>query len=487
MRIHFCGLLVCLTAAVSAASAASTTLVISQVYGGGGNSGATIKNDFIEILNISGSAISLNGYSVQYGFRGRKFLRFYAAAERIAAAGQLLPDSGSRRHGRNGKPDFRRDRKHQHERDGREGGAGELDDRHRLECSATTVVDLIGYGAGASTPPSCSEGNSPAPQLSNTTAALRAGSGCTDTDNNGSDFSAGTPTPRNTSTTAASCTAGPGPITITTTSLPPAIVNNIYSTTLSASGGSGARAWTSTALPAGLTLTSSTGVLSGTPTSIGTTPVTFSVTDNTGTANAQLNIVVNAAPTCNPIPIGTVQGSGDSTPLPGRSVTVSGLVTALRTNGFFIQDNGDGNDATSDGIFVFTSSAPSGNAISGNAVCVTGTAAEFDGQTELDSPTYFALSGNNRLPAPHVLISSDLNPAGPIDQLEKYSGVRVSIPSMTVTGPTEGTDRHEQRCFLWCDQRDAETFPRTWDRADRYAASRNAGRCSALGYQPGSD
>src|ERR1700735_1603851 len=48
------------------ASAASSTLVISQIYGGGGNSGATYKNDFIEILNISGSPISLSGYSVQY-------------------------------------------------------------------------------------------------------------------------------------------------------------------------------------------------------------------------------------------------------------------------------------------------------------------------------------------------------------------------------------------------------------------------------------
>src|SRR6478672_7848972 len=46
--------------------AASPDLVISQVYGGGGNSGATLKNDFIEIFNRGSAAVSLNGKSVQY-------------------------------------------------------------------------------------------------------------------------------------------------------------------------------------------------------------------------------------------------------------------------------------------------------------------------------------------------------------------------------------------------------------------------------------
>src|SRR5581483_3330474 len=53
-------------ACAGAASAASDTLVISQLYGGGGNSGATLKNDYIEILNVSASPISLDGYSLQY-------------------------------------------------------------------------------------------------------------------------------------------------------------------------------------------------------------------------------------------------------------------------------------------------------------------------------------------------------------------------------------------------------------------------------------
>src|SRR3954467_594573 len=45
---------------------AASSVVISQIYGGGGNSGATIKNDFIEIFNRGASPVSLNGWSVQY-------------------------------------------------------------------------------------------------------------------------------------------------------------------------------------------------------------------------------------------------------------------------------------------------------------------------------------------------------------------------------------------------------------------------------------
>src|SRR5213075_1586849 len=42
-------------------------LIISQVYGGGGNSGASFKNDFIELHNPTGAGINLAGLAVQYG------------------------------------------------------------------------------------------------------------------------------------------------------------------------------------------------------------------------------------------------------------------------------------------------------------------------------------------------------------------------------------------------------------------------------------
>jgi len=57
-------------ASSSSAELGSATLVVSQVYGGGGNSGATYKNDFIEIFNRGTSAVSVAGWSVQYTSAG---------------------------------------------------------------------------------------------------------------------------------------------------------------------------------------------------------------------------------------------------------------------------------------------------------------------------------------------------------------------------------------------------------------------------------
>ncbi|OYW36213.1 MAG: hypothetical protein B7Z35_13305 [Hydrogenophilales bacterium 12-61-10] len=57
--------------------------------------------------------------------------------------------------------------------------------------------------------------------------------------------------------------------------------------------------------------------------------------------------------------IPAIQGSGSVSPLAGQTVTTEGVVTRLNNNGFYLQDEtGDGNAATSDGVFVFTSSAP---------------------------------------------------------------------------------------------------------------------------------
>ena len=48
------------------AQSGSSGIVISQVYGGGGNSGATLRNDFIELFNRGNTAITVTGWSVQY-------------------------------------------------------------------------------------------------------------------------------------------------------------------------------------------------------------------------------------------------------------------------------------------------------------------------------------------------------------------------------------------------------------------------------------
>ena len=44
----------------------AANVVINQVYGGGGNSGATFKNDFIELYNNENTPVNLAGWSVQY-------------------------------------------------------------------------------------------------------------------------------------------------------------------------------------------------------------------------------------------------------------------------------------------------------------------------------------------------------------------------------------------------------------------------------------
>lgn len=73
------------------------------------------------------------------------------------------------------------------------------------------------------------------------------------------------------------------PLAITTASpLPEGTVGSVYSTTIAASGGTGARTWTVVigALPAGLELNQSTGAISGTPTIAGTVTITIRVQDS---------------------------------------------------------------------------------------------------------------------------------------------------------------------------------------------------------------
>lgn len=146
-----------------------------------------------------------------------------------------------------------------------------------------------------------------------------------------------------------------------------------------------------------------------------------------------------------------IQGNGNTSPIVGTSVTTRGIVTGRKTNGYFIQDpTPDADPNTSEGMFVFTNSAPSGSIQIGDLVSVTGTVAEFIAAssdepvslaepktaTELTSPTTTILSSGNPLPAP--VTEAILNPvaASRSAQLEKYEYMRVSISSLTVTQPT---------------------------------------------------
>ncbi|HYE66436.1 MAG TPA: lamin tail domain-containing protein, partial [Pyrinomonadaceae bacterium] len=195
----------------SAQAAGSTDIVISQVYGGGGNSGATLRNDFIELFNRGTVAVDVTGWSVQYAAAGGSSWQrtnlsgiiqpgqYYLVQQAAGTGGTVnLPTpnaSGSIA------------------MSATSGKVALVTNQALLSCGATAgncfpnsaIKDFVGYGSSANN----FEGAGPTPTLSNTTAALRAFDGCTDTDDNATDFSAGTPNPRNTSSPVHICDGPP--------------------------------------------------------------------------------------------------------------------------------------------------------------------------------------------------------------------------------------------------------------------------------------
>ncbi|MFB7382164.1 lamin tail domain-containing protein, partial [Kitasatospora purpeofusca] len=177
------------------AQAVSPDLVISQVYGGGGNSGAPYLNDFVELYNRGTTPVSVTGWTVQYasaaGSSWSKTTlsgtvapgKYYLVQEAAGAgSGAALPTpdaTGTIAMGANA------------------GKIALVTNSTALTCATgcagqSGVKDFVGYGTTASS----AEG-SPTGNLANTTAAVRAGGGATDTDNNAADFAVTAPTPRN--------------------------------------------------------------------------------------------------------------------------------------------------------------------------------------------------------------------------------------------------------------------------------------------------
>lgn len=134
-------------------------------------------------------------------------------------------------------------------------------------------------------------------------------------------------------------------------------------------------------------------------------PVLGEANNTPGAVNTLYEPPVASVCTITPTLIGAVQGSGSSSPLVGQSVTVRGVVTGdfqdggLR--GYTLQDAGDANSATSDGIFVFDPNAvPVGV---GDDVAVTGTVSEYVGLTEVTVTTAEVCATNVPLPTPLAL------------------------------------------------------------------------------------
>jgi uncharacterized repeat protein (TIGR01451 family) len=136
-----------------------------------------------------------------------------------------------------------------------------------------------------------------------------------------------------------------------------------------------------------------------------------------------------------------VQGNGAASPIPGASVTLRGIVTLLKSNGFFLQEelaDYDADPNTSEGIFVFTSTPPT--VAVGDDATVTGTVVEFNGLTEISPASSVTInSTGNPLPTAVTLTATDLPATATPDQpqLEKYEGMRVSAASLTTVAPND--------------------------------------------------
>jgi predicted extracellular nuclease len=453
----------------SPAAGVSADIVISQVYGGGGNAGATYRNDFIELFNLGPSTVNLTGWSVQYAAStGTNWSktdlsgwiqpgRYYLVQEAAGAGGTTnLPTA------------------HAIGSIAMALGAGKvvllntnvLTTAGTVCPSGSSVIDVVGYGPATT----CAE-TSPTAATSNTTAALRKSAGAQDTDNNSADFTVGAPAPRATADyriSVASTTPSGANVPLNTN------IGITFSEQAAVSG-----TWFTISCP---TSGAHTANVSGGPTTFTLDPDTDFAGNETCTVTvlaAQVtdldsddppdqmatNFVFTFTTLSPPVKIRAIQGSEHISPRNGQLVgDVAGIVTGKASNGFWMQDpTPDANPATSEGIFVFSTSGAASVAI-GDAVTVSGRVAEFRPGatgltiTELISPTIVVNSTGNALP-PAIVIGAggrtpptevieddatgDVETSGVFDSAsdgidfwESLEGMRVDLGVVVVTGPS---------------------------------------------------
>jgi len=398
-------LLAALLAGLStSAFAASPDLVISQIYGGGGSGGSTYNRDFIELFNRGSAPVALKGKSLQYASAtGANWSSWNALPDVTLQPGQYFLVAGNTQ----------------------TAGVdiGPIDHNWAMSISATagsvavanvtallttatenSIIDLVGYGAANR------RETAPTAVLSVTTQAQRLAAGCTDTDNNAGDFAVvGASLPRTANTPLNACGGtGPGP---DPDPVAQPIVPSCPATLQVTQGSAGSAAITardidsivnSAILSAGavpgielrnFVAASGTGATASATLSVaanvgaGSYPVTITFGNNDGqNASCSVNVSVGGQLT-----IPQIQGAAPKSSFAGTVQTTQGVVTAVISGGYFIQDpTGDGNPATSDGLYVFGSNA--GLAV-GDLVRVTGTVTEYTpsgatrSYTELTNPT----------------------------------------------------------------------------------------------------
>jgi predicted extracellular nuclease len=186
--------LVVTAAPVSAAPSADA--LIAEVYGGGGNSGATMTSDYVELANRAATAVSVDGWSVQYLTAAPKATSTWQATPltgSIAPGAKYLVGEAKGAGGTTALPTP--DATGAINMSATAGTVALVSGKDPLTCLTAAdcaadprVHDLVGFGGAVVV-----EGTS-APAGSNTTAVTRAAG---DTDNNAADFTAGTPAPTN--------------------------------------------------------------------------------------------------------------------------------------------------------------------------------------------------------------------------------------------------------------------------------------------------
>ena len=184
-----------LVALLAQTASAANPVRISQVYGGGGGSTGTYLNDYVELFNNSGAAVTIGGWSIQYGSAtGTSFgstsgnMAILPAGASIAPCSYYLVQVGAAGSGGVAlpvTPDFINTAG-----PSMSATTGKValisNSIGNNACTGNTVggiyVDVVGYGTG-----NCFE-TADAGTTSNTTVAVRNGGGTADTDNNSTDF-----------------------------------------------------------------------------------------------------------------------------------------------------------------------------------------------------------------------------------------------------------------------------------------------------------
>jgi hypothetical protein len=211
-RVLLLALLCALLVFPTAAGASASGVVVSQIYGGGGNSGASFRNDYVELFNGGTAGADVSGWTLQYATAPGTTWQATPLSGTIAPGRYYLVQLAS--NGDIGAPLPAHDATGTSNLAAASGKIALVRGTTALACGATagscsadaTVEDFVGYGAASDF-----EGAGSAPAPSSTLAALRAGDGCVDTGTNAADFATATPSPRNSASPEHTCGSPPSP------------------------------------------------------------------------------------------------------------------------------------------------------------------------------------------------------------------------------------------------------------------------------------